>query len=166
MRRRAIQGTLFVAFGAGLGALAGAVWWWLVDLPAYRVNADGGATTSERGLAGYLGGDAWFAVLGLAAGVVLGLTGWRRLGRWGWPVVVVTVVVAAGSGLLCWTVGYHLGPGAFNPRLAQARPGDLVPTALTIRARASLLVWPLSAVVPVLLGASLGRDPDEAVSPS
>ena len=156
-----LHGSLFVAFGAGVGALAGAGWWWLVDLPAYRVNPDGGAVTSERGLADYLGGDAWFAVLGLLAGLVLGLTAWRRLGRWGWPVVVVTAVVAAGSGLLCWTVGYHLGPGAFNPRLAQARPGDLVPIALTIRTRASLVVWPLAAIIPVLLGASLGRDPDE-----
>lgn len=161
-----LHGALLLAFGAGLGALAGVGWWWLVDLPAYRVNPDGGAATSERGLAGYFGGDAWFAVLGLVVGLALGFTAWRRLGGWGWPVVVLVVVAAAGAGLLCWTVGYHLGPGDFNPRLAQARPGDLVPIALTIRAPASLVVWPLFAVVPVLLGASLGRDPDEPAPPS
>ncbi len=159
--RLTVRIVAFVALGAGLGALAGFAWAQVVDLPAYRVNPDGGANTSERGLAGYFGGDAWFTVLGLVVGLVLGFTAWRRLGRWGWPVAVLAAAVALTSSLLCWTVGYHLGPGDFNSRLAQARPGDLVPIALTIRARASLVVWPLFAVIPVLLGASLGRDPDE-----
>ena len=38
--------------------------------------------------------------------------------------------------------------------------GDLVRVDLTVRARAALLVWPLFAVIPVLLGSSLGRDPE------
>jgi hypothetical protein len=33
-----------------------------------------------------------------------------------------------------------------------------VPIELTLRAKASLLTWPFFAVIPVLLGASLGRD--------
>ena len=41
-----------------------------------------------------------------------------------------------------------------------AQPGDVVPIDLTVRARPALAVWPLFAVVPVLLGASLGRDPE------
>ena len=49
---------------------------------------------------------------------------------------------------------------AFDPRLAAARPGDVVPVELTVRARVALAVWPLFAVVPVLLGSSLGRDPE------
>jgi hypothetical protein len=36
-----------------------------------------------------------------------------------------------------------------------------VPIPLTIRASASLLTWPFFAVMPVLLGSSLGRDEDE-----
>ena len=54
-----------------------------------------------------------------------------------------------------------LGPGPFNPRLAAAAPGDVVPVALELRAPASLLVAPFLAVLPVLLGSSLGRDDEE-----
>jgi hypothetical protein len=35
---------------------------------------------------------------------------------------------------------------------------------LTLRARAALLTWPFFAVIPILLGSSLGRD-DEVPRP-
>ena len=74
------------------------------------------------------------------------------------PIVVLSTVAAE---LICWLVGYRLGPGAFEPRLAAAHPGDLVPIALTLRAKATLLSWPFFAVIPILLGSSLGRDEDD-----
>ena len=160
---------LFLALGLGLGAAAGVVWWLLTDLPTFRVVNGGGAVTSERGLAGYVAADAWFVVCGAVVGLVLGVLAWRWFGRLGWPVVLLGVVAGAAAGFVCWAVGYLLGPGAFDVRLAAARPGDLVPVELTVRAKAALLVWPLFAVVPVLLGTSLGRDPevdDEAGAPS
>ena len=40
----------FLALAIAVGAVAGVVWWAVVDLPAYRVNSDGGAATTERGL--------------------------------------------------------------------------------------------------------------------
>jgi hypothetical protein len=151
---------LFVALGLGLGALSGVVWWAVTDLPTFRVLQTGGAVTSERGLAAYIAADAWFVVCGAVVGLVVGLLAWRWFGRVGWPVVVLTVVLGAAAGLLCWAVGHELGPGTFDVRLAAAHPGDVVPIDLTVRARAALLVWPLFAVIPVLLGSSLGRDPE------
>lgn len=151
---------LFLALALGLGALAGVVWWSVTDLPTFRVQPGGGAVTSERGLAGYMAADAWFVACGAVVGLALGVLAWRRFGRTGWPVVLLTVVAGAGAGFVCWLVGYQLGPGAFDVRLAAARPGDLVPVELTVRARPALAVWPLAAIVPVLLGASLGRDPE------
>jgi hypothetical protein len=151
----------FAAFGLGVGAVAGLAWWYIVKLPGYQVNADGGASTTERGLTEFIGGDAWFCGLGLLVGTGLGVLGWRWFRDLGWPLVLVVTVVALASGLVCWKVGYRLGPGAFNPRLAAARAGDFVPIALTLRARASLFTWPFFAVIPVLLGSSLGRDDEE-----
>lgn len=133
----------------------------LVDLPVYRVNDDGNASTSERGLSQFFAGDAWFAALGLVVGVVLGVLAWRSFRTLGWPIVLLVTLVAFAAGLVCWLVGYRLGPGEFNPRLTDAGPGDLVPIELTLRARASLLSWPFVAVVPVLLGSSLGHDGEE-----
>jgi hypothetical protein len=151
----------FVALGLGLGALAGLVWEAVVDLPTYTVNADGGAATSERGLTAVVGSDAWFCLLGAVLGLLLGLVAWRRLRAVGWPLVLLVVLTAVAAGLVAWGVGTALGPGAFNPRLAAAGPGEVVPVALELRAPASLLVWPFLAVVPVLLGSSLGRDDEE-----
>jgi hypothetical protein len=151
---------LYVALGLGLGALAGVAWWAVTDLPTYRVGERGTAATSERGLAGYIAADAWFVVCGIVVGLVVGLLAWRWFGRSGWPVVVLTVVVGAAAGLVCWAVGYRLGPGSFPVRLAAAQPGAVVAVDLTVRAHAALLTWPLFAVIPVLLGTSLGRDPE------
>ena len=157
----AARATAFTALGLGLGALAGVGWEAVVDLPAYRVNSDGGASISERGLAEFVAGDAWFCAIGLVVGVGLGVVAWRVLRELGWPLVLLVGLVAVLGGLVCWFVGHQLGPGDFATRLAAARPGDLVPIDLTLRAPASLLTWPFFAVVPVLLGSSLGRDEEE-----
>jgi len=163
---RAVVLFVALALGLGLGALAGVVWWAVTDLPTFRVVNGGGAVTSERGLAGYVAADAWFVVCGAVVGLLVGVGAWLLLGRSGWGVVVLAVLVAGCAGLLCWAVGHALGPGPFDERLAAARPGDLVPVELTVRARSALLVWPLLAVLPVLLGASLGRDPEvDALEP-
>ena len=151
----------FAALGLGLGAVAGVAWWAVVDVPAYRVNPDGGASIGERGLAEFVAGDAWFCAIVLMVGVGLGLVAWRVLSDLGWPLVLLVGVVAVLSSLMCWYVGHRLGPGDFVGRLAAARPGDLVPIELTLRARASLLTWPFFAIMPVLLGSSLGRDEEE-----
>jgi hypothetical protein len=95
------------------------------------------------------------------AGLLIGIAAWRWLRDLGWTVVLVVLVCATASALMCWFVGYRLGPGDFSARLAAARPGELVPIPLTLRARASLLTWPFFAIIPVLLGSSLGRDEDE-----
>ena len=151
---------LFVALGLGLGALSGVAWWAVSDLPTFRVVEGGGAVTSERGLAGYIAADAWFVVCGVVVGLVVGILAWRWFSPVGWPVVVLAAVVGAAAGTLCWAVGYRIDPGSFAVRLAAAQPGAVVPIDLTVRARSALLVWPLFAVIPVLLASSLGRDPE------
>jgi len=155
----------YLALAAGVGAVAGLVWEAVVDLPTYLVGADRSASISERGLTAVVAGDAWFTAIGAGAGIGLGWVGWRRLRGLGWPVVLVVLTAALVAALLCWLVGQRLGPGPLAPRLAAAVPGEAVPVELTLRARAALLVWPLAAVLPVLLGASLGRDEDDPAPP-
>jgi hypothetical protein len=162
-RTRRVAGRIggFAAASLGLGALAGVVWWLVVKPPAYELSTGGSATTTERGLSQFISGDAWFCAIGLVAGLLIGIAAWRWLRDLGWTVVLVVLVCATASALMCWFVGYQLGPGDFSARLAAARPGELVPIPLTLRARASLLTWPFFAIIPVLLGSSLGRDEDE-----
>lgn len=144
-----------------IGVGAGVLWERIVHLPGYTVGQNGTASTTERGLAQFVAGDAWFSCIGFFVGIGLGIVAWKWFGRLGWPVVVVAVVGAVCSGLVCWWVGYQLGPGNFDARLAAARPGDFVPIALTLRTPVTLLVWAFGAVIPVLLRSSLGRDEEE-----
>ena len=151
----------YVVLAVGVGALAGVLWSRIVALPGYSVASDGKAATSERGLTEFIGPDAWFAAIGLLVGVGLGVLAWRRFRDLGWPVVLLAVFSALAAALICWATGYRLGPGDFATRLASAKPGDFVEIQLTLRAKASLIVWPFVASVPVLLGSSLGRDDEE-----
>jgi hypothetical protein len=159
--RLAVRLLAFLGGSLALGAAAGVVWWLVVKPPAYELNSNGGATTSERGLSEFIAGDAWFCAIGLVVGLLIGLAAWRWLRTVGWSVVLVVLVCAVASALTCWLVGYRLGPGDFSARLAAAQPGQLVAIPLTLRARASLLTWPFFAIIPVLLGSSLGRDEEE-----
>jgi hypothetical protein len=157
----AVRIALFLALALGLGAGAGVIWWVVVDLPAYMVNPEGGATINERGLAEFIATDAWFSAIGLVVGLALGVIGWRFFRGIGWAIVPLVLISAIAAELVCWLVGYRLGPGEFAPRLAAAHAGQLVPIELTLRAKASLLTWPFFAVAPVLVGASLGRDDED-----
>lgn len=153
----------FLALAAALGAATGVLWWLIVPLPTYQLDSQGRASVTERELTQFFASDAWFCLLGLVVGVGLGVFGYRLLRDLGWPLVLVVVIGGTMAGLLCWLVGYQLGPGEFTPRLAHADPGGAVPIALTIRAKAALLFWPLCAVTPVLLASSLGKDTEEPV---
>jgi hypothetical protein len=159
--RLAVRLLGFLGGSLALGVAAGVVWWLVVKPPAYEVNSNGGATTSERGLTEFIAGDAWFCAIGLVAGLLIGLAAWRWLRDIGWSIVLVVLACATAAALTCWLVGYRLGPGDFSARLAAAQPGELVPIPLTLRARAALLTWPFFAIIPVLFGSSLGRDEEE-----
>ena len=98
------------AASLGIGAAGGVLWWLIVKPPAYELNSNGGAATSERGLSQFIAGDAWFCAIGLVVGLLIGLAAWRWLRDLGWSVVLVVLVCATASALTCWLVGYRLGP--------------------------------------------------------
>lgn len=162
-RRHRLVSELGVFLGTCLvvGALAGLLWSQLAVLPGYLVDDQGRATTSERGLAEQFSGDAWFCLLAAVGGLLIGVLAWWRLVRVGWTVILLAAAGALVAGGLAWLVGWTMGPGDFETRLAQARPGDLVPIQLTLRAPVSLLVWPFMASIPILLWSSLAPDNEE-----
>ncbi|OYO24351.1 hypothetical protein CGZ93_04425 [Enemella dayhoffiae] len=144
-----------------LGALAGVVWRYAVRLPTYQVNEDGSAATGERGLAEFIAADAWFVVLGVVCGLICGLLVWRWFAGLGWPMVALALGSSMVMALTCWQLGWLLGPGALEPRLAAAKPGDVLPIELTLRAQAALMMWPFAACLPIMLLSALSPDPEE-----
>lgn len=144
-----------------LGALGGAVWRLVVELPTYRVSADGGAVTTERALTEFIAADAWFVAIGLLCGIALGLVIWFWFGGLGWPAVLIALALASVMALTCWQIGWLLGPGPLEPRLAAAKPGEVLPIEFTLRSWAALVVWPLAATIPLMVLAALTSDPEE-----
>lgn len=149
-----------------VGALLGVLWALTVPLSVYHINADGGAATTEQGLAGFVTGDVYFTLLGVVAGIAVGVVVWRWFGGLGWPAVLLAAIGATVMALTCWQLGWLLGPHEFGPRLAAAKPGDDLEIELTVRAWSSLLVWPFAALLPMLLFSALSSDPEESVAPS
>ncbi|MCW5953284.1 MAG: hypothetical protein KIT69_13605, partial [Propionibacteriaceae bacterium] len=147
---------LLAVLAVVVGGLTAVLWAGLVDLPVYRIKADGSAAVSERAYTEFIQADAWFVVCGLFVGVGLGIVSWKWFKPLGWP----TALFAAGAGLLsaivCWKFGELLGPagGTFVERLAKGAPGEVVPIDLTLRALSAPAVWAFAAVTPVLLAAS------------
>ena len=155
-----------VAFAIGnvvLGCLAGVLWFFIVPLSTYQVLAEGQATITERGLASFVAGDAWFVILGLVLGIVCGLVVWSWCSGLGWVCVPLAVLGSTLMGLLCWQVGALLGPDLFNQRLAEAAPGDVVPIDLTVRGPVALLMWPFGAVLVLMMLSALVPDPEDPV---
>lgn len=161
--RRSDRATAAIFAGiAVIVGLTGAVLWRLVvRLPAYVVQPDGSATVSERALTEFFAGDAWFAAIGMLAGVGLGIATWRRFKAIGWPCAFLAAGLGLLAGVVCWQLGQVLGGVPFDERLAAANPGDTVPISLALRSPSALAVWAFAAVTPILLGSALGPD-DEA----
>lgn len=141
-----------------VGALCALLWARLVHLPAYVVGPDYFATMSEQGHTEVFASDAWFVVIGLVAGLLLGALAWSWFAALGWPVALIASAASVVAGLVCWGVGQLLGPGDFDARVARAAPGDEVRIAFTLHAPAALAAWGLAAAVPVLLAALLLPD--------
>ncbi len=145
-----------------VGVVGSLVWANITYLPSYVVHADGHAAISDSDVGLLFSRNFWFVIIGLGAGLAVGLAGWIRLRSIGWPVAVISAAMALLAALVCWKVGQLIGPGPFAPRLASAQPGDSVPVALTLTTPSGLAAWAFAAVAVPLFAASLGPDPDPA----
>lgn len=141
-----------------LGVVAGVVWWLLVDPAQFTKTAQGGAM-SENELGKRFDADAWFAVIGLVAGLAAGLvlSAWRSRD----PLLVSGLLLlgsllAAGVMLL---VGHVLGPGDPRAALQAAAVGAKVPETLGVDTPLAVLGWPFGVLVGTLL-VLLGRAPE------
>lgn len=149
---------------AGLAVLIGAVgalvWANVTYLPSYVVQADGRATISDADMAMLFSANFWFVMIGLVAGLAVGIAAWIRLRVIGWPVALVAAGMALVAAVVCWQVGQLIGPGPFAQRLAEAGPGETVPVALGLTTPSALAAWVFAATGVPLFAASLGPDPD------
>jgi hypothetical protein len=128
------------------GAAVGLLWPQLVE-PVTVTRTELGLTTGEVPLAHQFDQDAWYALLGGGAALLLGvaLTRWRRAHETATLVAVAlgALLAAAVSSL----VGTAIGPESAEVVLADAEIGASAPDEVRVTAEAAYLVWPLGAVL-------------------
>jgi hypothetical protein len=142
-------GVVLVAFLVA-GLVVGLVWPQVVE-PVTVTRNDFGLQTGEVALAHRFGQDAWYAVLGGAAALLLGvaLTLWRRAHE-----TATLVAIVLGALLAAWlssVVGTATGPEAAEVVLADAEMGTSAPDQVLVTAEAAYLAWPLAAVLGAVL---------------
>jgi hypothetical protein len=147
-----------------VGAVAGAVWYFVVDLPGYTLDESFYASMSEPEHAKVFSADAWLVALGLVAATGLGWLAWRWFGRLGWPSAVVALLAGLTAGFIAQRVGHLLGPDDLAQRLANEQPSatKLIPVELTSHTPVYLAAWAALALLPVLIASALAptaKDP-------
>lgn len=148
---------VYVGTIAVVAVVAGIIWNRIVDLPAYMVSDDFRAMLPESGLSQIVATDVCYALIGIVAGLIIGLTATVLFYRLGW---VVSLIAAAGAGLagvITRSVGVFLGPRDFATRIAQASRGDEVTIDFTAHTWVPLAIWIAASVIPVLLRALANR---------
>lgn len=147
-----------------LGVLAGWVWSSVAVPPEFMLYRPGNAYyASEAEFAHAFEMDVAFAVTGAVAAVVGGLVvGWCFWNR-GWAVSLLAAVAAIGAGFLALWLGTQLGPQSVADSAAAARRGDTFTGPVDLGARSILLVWPILALVGVILAVWLRAPRDEIV---
>ncbi len=143
------------------GAISGWVWHAIVKVPSYLTSDDGSVQMTERSVGQIFSIDAAFVIIGLLAGLGLGLVAWALFRSLGWPVAVVATLGGAAAGVICWLVGMLQGPRDFAERVAEAIPGARVPIDFQLHTASALIAWSLGAIIPVMLYANLSHENDD-----
>lgn len=134
---------------AASAGLVGVTWFWLAPSLTYLV-ADGQALLlDETAYARVFGGDAVFAGLAAAAGLVCASVLLLR-GHRGVPLAIGLALAGAAGSVGAWWLGVLLGPGRLEELAGQVEQGEVV-SGPEISAYAALLVWPIVAVTVLLV---------------
>ena len=142
-----------------LGAAGGLLWLWLAEPAEWRVT-DRGIILTEEAARGQFAVVLMFVGLGAGLCFVWGWIAGRALRELGWVLVPVFAGVAGAAAVIAWRVGVAFGPT--HPRdVTSPSLGDRLPAPLEIDAVAPFLVWPMFALLGLLVAAWLDHSEDD-----
>ena len=150
--------TLGVVATAVAVGLAGAVAWATWADPGQWVVVEGGLTMDEPGSRGQFGTVVTFVLVGLVAGLLLGLIAVVTSPRLGWTMTLIVGLLAVAASLIAWRLGVLIGPP--DPTAVRDLSiGDSVPAELAVDTWVAFLAWPIGAMAGVLAGSGFSRVP-------
>lgn len=141
-----LQGVATIGAFAGVGALAGLVWFHVWTPPVGTVQS-GQWFTDETGLRASFSGTGLYVVIAAAAGLVLGIVVALLLDRSELVALVCLCGGAVLAGWLMWKVGVHHSPPDPTVAAATAADGKKLPGHLHLNGRVPFVAFPLGGLV-------------------
>ncbi|MFL6137622.1 MAG: hypothetical protein ACJ74O_07470 [Frankiaceae bacterium] len=148
---------LLTALGlAALGVPVAGIWYALAPRVLYQVVATGRGSPVDPETKAFIADDGTFflltAVVGLLCGTVAYLVGRRcALG-----VAIGLAVGGIAGAIVAWKLGTSFGSGGFHHALRTDPTGTTVRGPLGLRAKGTLVAWPVGALLAFVLGLSYG----------
>ncbi|MFD9127731.1 hypothetical protein [Kitasatospora sp. NPDC059571] len=153
-------GALTAVGGALLGVVLGLLWLWLAPQVGLIVKGDQLLYADPEGEQ-RAGADSVFALLAFGAGLFSALAAFLLTRRRGGGIAVAAGLAVGGvaGSLIGWQLGVRLGPTSdLVGRARQLGEGGRFSAPLELGAHGALLVWPITAMVVLLvLSAAFGK---------
>jgi H+/Cl- antiporter ClcA len=161
MNRHMVRQMLLVLGSAViLGVVAGLIWWRLAEPGQWEVRENGIALTEEQSQ-GEFQVVAMFTLVGAIAALTWAVAVFRPFRESGWQLVITVLIGSTLAAVVAWQVGMTVGPPE-PATVSGLAVGDVLPDRLAVYGIAPFLVWPIAAMIGVLLATwGMGRaDPD------
>lgn len=133
-----------------VGLLAGVIWNAVAPKAIYVVIGKGSADVVNAETSAFVEGDAWFVLIAVLGGLLIGLVAYRVAIRKYGPAPMVGVLVGSMlAGLLARWAGQSIGMATFNKQLLTSRSGALLHAPPVLGAQGSTILWPAIVFWPL-----------------
>jgi hypothetical protein len=147
----ALSSVLIVAGSVLIGLAGGLAWTALAPRALYVVVGRGSANVVNPETTAFIAADAWYCLIGVAGGLIIGLAGYllavRRYGPAPMAAILAGSVIA---GIAARWMGEHQGLNRFDHQLLATHQGTLLHAPLALAGDTTAAVWPTAASLPAM----------------
>ncbi|HEX9064848.1 MAG TPA: hypothetical protein VF843_07055, partial [Streptosporangiaceae bacterium] len=139
------------AGGVLAGLIGGLAWSAFAPRAVYVVVSQGSADVVNAETSAFIAADAWYCLIGVIGGAVIGLAGYligvRRYGPGPMAAVLLCSVAAA---VTARAIGEHQGLARFNHQLLTSPAGTRLHAPLALAGDTSVAFWPTRSSLPAV----------------
>lgn len=174
--RPAVRGILAwfalpLAGSAVVGLLAGLIWGEFAPRALLQEVGSGTAQFMNAETTAFIAADAWFCGIGVVAGLITGLLGYRfgvapRAGS-ARPAAAAGLILGAVAGafVMLW-LGEQIGLSGYNQHLASSPNGTVFHASLALGAKSALAFWPMLTAIVILVAEWSARRTEGSAEPA
>jgi len=142
---------ILIASG-GLGLAGGLAWARLAPRALYVVVTRGSADVVNPETTAFIAADAWYCLIGVIGGLIIGVGGYMLAVRRHGPVPMAAILVGSlGAAIIARWIGQRQGLGRFDRQLLTTHHGTLLHAPLALAGDTSAAVWPAGGSFPAIV---------------